>query len=714
MALLLAADVAAVPSIESQVMRQNGEPPMTVATRTAEAIRIDGNLDEAAWRDATPIGPLTQRDPLEGQAATEQTEVRILFNADALYFGIVCRDQTPTAIVSTQLTRDADLTVDDRITIVLDPFFDHRNGFFFQVNPAGARADGQVSNNAERLTYEWDGIWNASSRRTAEGWTAEIEVPFKTLRFAPGQRVWGLNVERHIKRRNENDRWASARLDVWLSNLSEAGRLEGLSDIRQGHGLDLRPYLSGGNENSDRQFTGGLDVFKSLTPSLNASLTINTDFAETEVDARQVNLTRFPLFFPEKRAFFLEGAGVFDVAGLAGSQDLLPFFSRRIGLFGDVDVPILFGTKIVGRQGDYNIGLLDVQTRDTDDNPLAGQNLFAARVSRNLFRQSWVGAIVTRGNPDGTGSNTLIGADARFATSTFRGNKNLSLDLYLLRTDDHETGRADVAGGFKLDYPNDDWDVALSWRQIGDAFQPRLGFVPRAGMRKTTLGVERKVRPGRWGVRYFVFEFRPEYITNLGNRVENWRIFMAPANIITESGEHLEWNYVPEFEHLDAPFEIFPGIIVPPGSYRWNRYRVEANTATKRRWVVDAALWYGGFYNGTRRQTELGLTLKPTTHVAVALQAERNDVTLTQGRFYTQILSGRVDYNVSPNVSWQNLTQYDTESRLLGIQSRFRWILKPGNDIFVVINRGWMHDLRGRYLPAFDRAAVKLQYTVRL
>jgi hypothetical protein len=455
-------------------------------------------------------------------------------------------------------------------------------------------------------------------------------------------------------------------------------------------------------------------VFKSLTPSLNASVTINTDFAETEVDARQVNLTRFPLFFPEKRAFFLEGAGVFDVAGLAGSQDLLPFFSRRIGLFGDTEVPILFGTKVVGRQGDYNIGVLDVQTRDTDENPQTGQNLFAARVSRNLFRQSWVGAIVTHGNPDGTGSNTLVGADARFATSTFRGNKNLSLDLYLLRTDDNETGHADFAGGFKLDYPNDDWDVALSWRQIGDAFQPRLGFVPRPGIRKTNLGVERKVRPGRWGVRYFVFEFRPEYITNLGNRVENWRVFTAPFNIRTESGEHLEWNFIPEFEHLDAPFEISPGIILPPGSYRWNRYRVEANTATKRRWVVDAALWYGDFYNGARRQTELGLTLKPTTHVAVALQAERNDITLQQGKFYTQILSGRGDYNFSPNVSWQNLLQYDTESRLLGVQSRFRWILKPGNDIFLVLNRGWFHDLRGRYLPSFDRAAVKIQYTVRL
>jgi hypothetical protein len=712
-ALLLAADVSVIASVEAQVARPSGEVPAAVATRTSESIKIDGSLDEAAWRSAARIGPLTQRDPLEGQPATEQTEVRILFDADSLYFGIVCRDQTPSAVVSTQLTRDADLNVDDRVTLVLDPFFDHRNGFFFQVNPAGARSDGQVSNNAQELTSEWDGIWNAAARRTADGWTAEIEIPFKTLRFATSQRVWGLNVERHIKRRNENERWASARLEVWLSNLAEAGRLEGLSDIRQGHGLDLRPYLSGGDKNSDGQFTGGLDVFKSLTPSLNASLTVNTDFAETEVDARQVNLTRFPLFFPEKRAFFLEGAGVFDVAGLAGNQDLLPFFSRRIGLVGDTDVPISFGTKVVGRQGDYNIGVLDVQTRDTDENPLAGQNLFAARVSRNLFRQSSVGAIVTHGNPDGAGNNTLIGVDSHFATSTFHGDRNVSADVFVQRTDDAVTG-ADYAGGFLLTYPNDRWDLSLDWKQIGDDFAPALGFVPRAGIRKADARIAFQPRPGRWGIRQFFFEFEPTYITNLRNRVENWRIFTAPFNVRTESGEHLEWNFIPEFEHLDVPFEISPGVILPPGSYRWHRYRVEVNTATKRRWVVDGAWRYGGFYNGTRRQLNLGLTLKPTTHIAVSLQAERNDVRLTQGRFYTQILSGRGDYNFSPNVSWQNLVQYDTESRLLGVQSRFRWILKPGNDIFLVLNRGWFHDLRGRYLPSFDRAMVKIQYTVRL
>jgi len=704
--LLLAAAQAAAP---------NGSTlPSAVATRATDRIRIDGQLDEADWRNAALLGALTQRDPRQGEAPSEETEVRVLFDADAIYFGILCRDRNPGAIVSTQLTRDANLTVDDHVVIILDPFFDHRNGFFFEVNAAGARADGAVANNDEHRSYDWDGIWNAAARITPEGWTAEIVIPYKTLRFKPGQEVWGLNVERYIKRRQETDRWAGARRDIWISNLAEAGRLEGMTGVRQGRGLDVRPYVSTGRRDGAGRLDIGLDVSKNLTPNLNASLTLNTDFAETEADIRQVNLTRFPLFFPEKRTFFLEGAGVFDVAGLARSSVLAPFFSRRIGLLEGQEVPILAGAKLTGREAGFNIGVLDVETRRAEALNLDRENLLAARVSRNLLRQSWVGAIFTRGNPRGTGENTLIGGDARFATSSFRGGQNLSLDLFLFRTDDGETHTTDYAGGFKLDYPNDLWDIALTSMQIGTDFRPALGFVPRTGIRRTNLGIEFKPRPERFGVRQFFFELRPEVITNLDNEVENWRVFTAPLNLRTESGEHLEWNFIPEFERLDAPFEIAPGVVVPPGSYRWTRYRAEANTATKRPWVVDAAWWYGGFYTGTRRELELGITLKPSTHFAFALRGERNDVSLREGRFYTQIVSLRADYNFSPNVSWANLIQYDNESRVAGLQSRFRWILRPGNDLFLVLNRGWVRTLDGHgFEPSFDRGSVKFQYTFR-
>lgn len=699
------------------------------AVSAGERIRLDGRLDEPAWLRAVPIGSLTQIDPKEGEPPTEATEVRVLYDSDAIYFGITCFDRTPGGIVATQLARDAELDVDDYITIVLDPFFDQRNGFFFMINPAGARTDGQIANNSEHTSLDWDGIWNAAARRSAQGWTAEVSIPFKTLRFKPGQTTWGLNIERQIKRRNERDRWAGARRDIWISNLAEAGRLQDLPVVRQGLGLDIRPYGIVRRDPYDPARTdkspwvldGGLDISKNLTPNLNASMTVNTDFAETEVDTRQVNLTRFDLFYPEKRPFFLEGAGVFETAGNSiWDPDLLPFFSRRIGLYAGQEVPILFGGKITGRQSHFNVGLLDVQTghadiRNGDDEGfrLEGQNLLAGRVSRDIFQQSYVGAIFTHGNPAGTGENSLIGADARFATSKFRGDKNLSLDVFVMRTNDEATHSTDYAGGFWLDYPNDLWDVRLQGKQIGDNFRPALGFVPRKGIRKVSGGGEFMPRPERYGIRKLSFGLDGEIIADLENVVENWSVSFTPIGIEMDSGDQIQFSVSSEFEKLPDQFEIGEGVVLPPGSYRWNRYEIEAGTASKRMWVLQSNFSWGSFYNGTRTQVGVGLTLKPGTLFSLGLQSERNDISLKGGNFYTQLIALRGDFNFSPNLSWANLVQYDNESRMLGFQSRFRWILKPGNDLFVVLNRGWYRTFDHNFLSTYDRGTVKLAYTFR-
>ncbi|HEX7484896.1 MAG TPA: DUF5916 domain-containing protein [Vicinamibacterales bacterium] len=715
LALAFALSRPAVASPQAQPV----ERPSARAVRITAAIRVDGALDEPAWAQAAPIGPLAQREPDEGAKASEDTEVRVLYTATAMYFGILCRDRTPSAIVSKHLTRDAELESDDNIIVVIDPFLDHRNGFFFQVNPSGARIDGQIANNSEDKSLDWDGIWEASARITPEGWVAEIGVPFKTLRFKPGQTVWGLNVERLIKRRNESDRWATPLRDSWVTNLDQAGRLEGIEGIHQGRGLDIRPYLSGGEENSDGKVQAGIDVFKNLTPNMNASVTVNTDFAETEADARQINLTRFPLFFPEKRAFFLEGAGVFDVAA-TNEESVLPFFTRRIGLLRGREVPVLVGTKIVGRQSDYNIGVLDVQTRGVDDfggdgQRLESQNLLAARVSRNIFRQSWIGAIVTHGNPDGTGRNTLVGADIRLATSTFHGNKNLSGSFFVLRTDDEASGTSDYSFGGNIDYPNDLWNCSFGWRQIGDNFRPALGFVPRRGIRRLSPGFSFRPRPGRFGIRQLSFDAQPVWVSDLHNVVQSWEVYSSPFHAEFESGDQVEFNAMPQYERLAEPFEIADGVVIPVGGYRMNRWGVQAETADKRPVVVQAEYSWGEFYSGARRDVQLEITFKPSTHIQAAVQFERNDVSLREGDFSAQVLTLRADYNFSPNVSWANLVQYDSESRLLGVQSRFRWILKPGNDLFLVVNRGWYHrEWDNRYLPSFDKGSVKLQYTFRL
>jgi hypothetical protein len=349
------------------------------------------------------------------------------------------------------------------------------------------------------------------------------------------------------------------------------------------------------------------------------------------------------------------------------------------------------------------------------DRALGGQNLLAARVSRNLFRESSVGVILTHGNPEGTGRNTLVGVDGRFATSTYHGDKNLSASWFLLRTDDQATASTGYAFGGNIDYPNDLWNVSFGWREMGDNFRPALGFVPRTGIRRLSPGAAFNPRPGRWGIRQFRFEVEPVLVTDLHNVVQTWDVYSAPFNVELESGDHFEFDFLPQFERLVEPFEISPGVAIPVGSYQMNRWGVQAETADKRRWVARAEVGWGEFYSGTRSEVQVGVTLKPTVHVALSVEWDWNTVALREGTFRTDVVTARADYNFSTDVSWANLVQYDSESRLLGVQSRFRWILKPGNDLFVVLNRGWYHrEIDGRNIPSFDKGSVKLQYTFRL
>ena len=314
-----------------------------------------------------------QSEPTQGVPASEDTEVRLLFDSENLYVGILCRDRTPSAIVATQLARDAELDVDDHVTIVLDTFFDQRNGFFFVVNPAGARADGQISNNARELELDWDGIWDARTQITAEGWAAEVAIPFKTLRFKAGQTVWGLNVERQIKRLEEVSRWSSPGPDMWVANLATAGQLTGLAGIQQGFGLDVRPYVAGSRETDDERFKVGLDAFKGITPNLTASLTVNTDFAETEVDEREINLTRFGLFFPEKRSFFLEGTGTFDSQASALTTRMQ--ISSRF-------LPARSGCSAVRRSRSFSV------PRSLDDSQASTSASSTSRLATRCWRQA--------------------------------------------------------------------------------------------------------------------------------------------------------------------------------------------------------------------------------------------------------------------------------------------------------------------------------------
>ena len=461
-------------------------------------IDIDGSLSEAAWSSAPKIGELVQRQPDTGSAPSERTDVMLLRDEDNLYVGVYAYDAEPDRVVGTQMTRDASLQSDDRIEIVLDTFRDQRSAFYFATNPAGALVDGLAFANGQ-LNTEWDAIWHVRTSRTSLGWVAEFAIPFKSLSFPGGENVWGFNIARTISRRLEDDRWSGARLDTQFLQVSEAGEITNLGALTQGIGLDLRPFLAGrwlhlaGSGDDDFSRKPGIDLFYSITPSLRLTATFNTDFGETEVDARQINLTRFSLLFPEKRAFFLEGAGVFSFAstgpetpgGIPGTgADLYPFFSRRIGLIGGQEVPLDAGLKLTGTVGRTEVGVLSVRTRElrSGDALIADdERFFIGRVKRNLFEQSYIGAIFTNGNPSPGSSAQTYGVDTRLATSKFLGRpRNFVVDAFGVRgvnglsraTSRDPRSNKDWSYGFSASYPNDKFDAQIAFREIQQNFRP--------------------------------------------------------------------------------------------------------------------------------------------------------------------------------------------------------------------------------------------------
>ncbi len=500
----------------------NGQPPRVVAGVATAPVRLDGVLDEEAWQQAGVIADLVQQAPKPGAPTPYRTEVRVLVDGDTLYLGVTCLDPDPSRIAVHTMQRDGDLTGDDTVAFILDPFGDRTTGYFFQVNAAGARQDGLYSD-PENIPLDWDGIWEARARVNPQGWTAEIAIPSLTLRFPKGQTAWGFNVERRIARDRIVVRWTGTTLDALLGDLRRAGELGGVEELRQGRGWSVSPY---GLVRSERDFTtdeattkpdAGLDVSYSLGPELTGVLTLNTDFAETEVDTRQINLTRFPLFYPEKRQFFNDGANQFSF-GLGLEEEFIPFFSRRVGLFEGEQVPIRGGVKLVGRQGRWGIGVLDVQTEDISAAP--GSNLFAGRVTYDVDQHLRLGVIATDGNPDGIHDNSLAGVDAVWRTSTFRGDKNFSVGVWGARTDGDVPAGKRSGYGFKVDYPNDLWDVAAIYTEFGDGLNPALGFLPRPGTRWYTASLSYQPRPqqGWWAgwVRQFKFELEPQVVTDLG------------------------------------------------------------------------------------------------------------------------------------------------------------------------------------------------------
>ena len=641
--------IAAALTLVSAIPAMATEPTLAAGS-TDQEIHLDGALDEPAWRHAGVIADLIQQDPHPREATPFATEVRVLVDPQAVYFGFVCHDPDPTRIAIHTMQRDGDMDGDDTVSVVLDPIADGRRGYIFRINAAAARLDGLVSG-PESMSTDWDGIWDAAARRTPGGWTAEIRIPTQTLRFKWGQDQWGFNVERYVPRALTTLRWSGITLDATFIDLQRAGRLTGVGGLRQGLGLSLTPYglvrSEKDYESGDHTAEGevGGDLTWNFTGDLTGYLTINPDFAETEIDTRQVNLTRFPLFFPEKRAFFLEGSDIFEFGSGLGS-DFIPFFSRRMGLFDGEKVPLLGGAKLIGRAGRWRVAAVAVAADETEVTQRT--NLFSGRVTYDVDDHLTLGVIVTDGDPEGERDNTLGGIDVLWRTSTFNGDKNLSVGGWAASSrGDVPDGRRS-GWGFKVDYPNDLWDVYAIVKDFGSGLDPALGFLPRPGTRWYQAGGQYMPRPKggafSW-VRQFFFQFHPLYVESADGRAESWHVFISPFNVQTQSGEHIQAVIMPKFERLDEDFEIAEGVVIPPGEYEHTRFRVEAQSSRHRPWRVGATVWFGDFFTGSLVQT-LGFVTytTPSGHLQLEFEAENNTGNLPEGDLSLNLVQFKATY----------------------------------------------------------------------
>jgi len=710
---------------------------------SSASITLDGRLNEPVWRNA-PVLKLVQQSPKPGEPTPLETEVRVVVTKDRIYFGFNCKDPDPSRIAVHTMGRDGDMKGDDSVSIVLDTYGDRRTGYFFQINAAGARADGLISG-PQSVSLDWDGIWDARVARSSDGWSAEVVIPSRTLSFSPGVNEWGLNLERYIPREQLTLRWSSPTLDSFIYDLSRSGWLTGVGGLEQGKGLEFAPYATGrttqvfpGGHRSWQGSVGG-DVTWKITPQIVTVFTANTDFAETDVDARQINLTRFPLFFPEKRAFFLEGANQYNFglgigAGTEDSQEFIPFFSRRIGLLGGALIPINAGVKLNGRAGKWNLALLDVQTRETSvpsqvaqdlnlsSSLVRGTNLLASRVSYDFNENLRVGTIFTNGDPEGLRQNTLAGIDAVWRSSRFLGNKNLLAGGWTATTQGDVGPGSKVGWGFKVDYPNDLWSCSASVNQYGDALEPLLGFLPRPGVRATAAICNYQPRPSKSGpfswVRQEIFENRYFRYTDSNGIVESWEYHMSPVNLQLESGDRLEFTWDPHGERLVAPFEVAPGVVIPPGTYDFTRWRFGVETSEHRAFQFGANTWVGTFFNGHLTEfINYARWTSPRGKIQLDLDTENDFGHLPVGNFVQRLWSVRAAYAWNPNLVLSSFIQYDTGSQNIGTNTRLRWTVRPGNDLFVVWNRGWQRivtDPHVSIVPQDDLIAIKLRWTFRL
>lgn len=705
----------------NNITAQNNPVKTIKSYRTDLIPQLDGILDDEAWKNAPVFSDFRMVEPQPGSNPTEKTELRVIINQNAICLGIKCYDSNPGKISANTMEHDkSEEKNQDQLSILLDPFQDMRSAYLFIVNPKGARSEGFAG--GERMNLGWDGLWDAKCRIDGDGWTAEIKIPFLTLSFNPKLEAWGFNLERYIARKQETIRYSGIALNSFFSNPKEAGLIKGIDSIKQGLGITFRPYAKASRNDyktdelsADNKLTGGFDIYKNITPNLVGAVTVNTDFAETEVDDRKLNLTRFPLYFPEKRTFFLEGSNIFEF-GSTTSRSFLPFFSRRIGLLDGNQIPLKFGTKLYGKVGNTNISMLDVQSGESEFSDPT--NMFAGRISQNIFAESRVGVILTNGSQTGE-KNTMAGADFKYKTSRFMGSDNFSLDVWGVKNWNEKSGGNKNGFGMKVDYPNDLVNIGISYTFFGDSIDPGLGFLPRSSYHSITGGISYMPRPEKGFIGDFIrqwyFKTRFGSFWNLFGNLESLSIGISPVSFRTESGEQIGFTVTPNREVLPEIFEVSDGIVIPAGDYTFTNYNFEITTATYRMAMFEFMYQFGQFYDGHLTDLTANISFRLDGYATVQLGTNNVRGYLPEGDFSENVYFTRLNLYLNPDLGISNYIQFDDISDKLGYNGRFFWQVSPGNTLYLVYNTNMnrITDPENRFKMNEDQVLFKIQMSIR-
>lgn len=685
----------------------------------SEAPKIDGVLDDPVWQSATLITEFYQTDPTIDIPPVE-TRVYLAFSEDALYVGVYAFDDEPENLRATVMQRDGDVWRDDMVRFYIDPFDTGLSGFGFDVNALGARLDRLIQPN-RRPIDEWDTIWGAAGQITDDGWTAEIEIPFRSINFDPDAEAWGLMLTRERSHKNEEYRWAGIDQSLQSFSFNRAGRLTGIEDVNRGSGLELdlqsaaiatRNWLQPRDEAFELEPSATLRY--QFTPGLTGLATLNTDFSDTPLDNREINTGRFSLFFPETRDFFLQDTAFFEFGGsaFARSPNGRPFFSRRIGIVDGQNVPIDGGIKLSGEYGGFEIGALSTLTGEVDG--IEAQNLSVARVTRDVFGHSRVGVIGTSGDPTGDTENSLFGIDYLYQDPSFFGGGRLDVDLYYQRSFSDQFGEDDSLGA-RIDYPNDKWNWTLEYREIGEDFRPALGFVNRANSKTYEGGWHRRFRQSSGPLRWWQVGTEHERVTQLDGELET-REDELSFTVETAGTDEISATYFDVEERVFDPFTLPNDIIVPAGTYDNDGVEFNVRTSRTRPYGMEISLEVQDFFGGQSEAIDIELLARPSRYLDLQMSYSREDISVPAGDVVVEVGSLDAIVNVSPRLSVSTQTQYDNLSESLSFFGRMRWELRPETELFFSFAHGALiegSDFGRNFRSIQSRSIVRLGNTFR-